>query len=495
MLSSDYTYLLAITIVTIVVAVVGKCLFCRAMRLRSGFGPRPMTWMEEHMLQCDCFPKEANLPPTCNVINCAVLFKDSMPSRGAIEKVVEEKLLPFTRFSSVPDVETHSWKPVDNIDLSDHIFISEPMESRVALDDKIQEIINHPLPTDRPLWRIHLLPAAKDAVGVKDCMFFRSHHTIGDGFSLVQVLEKTATNLDGSAITFTNPKEKKPMKLNPLAKPIYAVLYSLEWLRSALAFALQNTKCFESEYGFNSSLAHRKGGLRYSGHRKSICFEPFSLNYVKAIKNNSPKKATVNDVLLGAMVGAMKRYGGDAVDDKTIMRMLIPVAAPLEFGANPPAEGDRLGNNWSFCSVDLSSAIKSKDSVSRLLATGASMNRIKRSLLSPASMFITNKVMPLVPSFFAKNSSRDLFARNSVVFSNVPGAQQPCCFAGKEVDQIYPIFPNLIDQVIVLSYNGKLMLNMVVDPDVVKDYDKLEGYYREELLDMGQRLGVRDVQL
>mmetsp|Transcript_3458 Transcript_3458/g.2835 ORF Transcript_3458/g.2835 Transcript_3458/m.2835 type:complete len:87 (+) Transcript_3458:655-915(+) len=52
------------------------------------------------------------------------------------------------------------------------------------------------------------------------------------------------------------------------------------------------------------------------------------------------------------MVGAMRRYGGDAVDDNTIMRMLIPVGAPLEFGANPPPEGDRLGNNWSFCSAD-----------------------------------------------------------------------------------------------------------------------------------------------
>mmetsp|Transcript_3452 Transcript_3452/g.2830 ORF Transcript_3452/g.2830 Transcript_3452/m.2830 type:complete len:80 (-) Transcript_3452:169-408(-) len=78
------------------------------------------------------------------------------------------------------------------------------------------------------------MPAAKGATDVQDCMFFRSHHTIGDGFSLVQVLEKTATNLDGSSITFTNPKEKKPLRLNPAAKLIYAVLYCVEWVRSAL---------------------------------------------------------------------------------------------------------------------------------------------------------------------------------------------------------------------------------------------------------------------
>mmetsp|Transcript_6204 Transcript_6204/g.6140 ORF Transcript_6204/g.6140 Transcript_6204/m.6140 type:complete len:167 (+) Transcript_6204:138-638(+) len=159
---------------------------------------------------------------------------------------VKEKLLFFVRFSSIPDVETHGWKVVDNIDLSEHILASDVIEDRKALDDKIQEIINQPLPTDKPLWRIYMLPAAKGAVDVKDCMLFRCHHTIGDGFSLVQVLEKTATNLDGSPITFTNPKDKKPKRMNPLAKPVFALLYALEWLRSALSFVLQNDQLLPS---------------------------------------------------------------------------------------------------------------------------------------------------------------------------------------------------------------------------------------------------------
>lgn len=52
-----------------------------------------MTWMEEHMFLADCFPKEANLPATCNVINCAVLFKDKMPDRESIDKLVREKVM------------------------------------------------------------------------------------------------------------------------------------------------------------------------------------------------------------------------------------------------------------------------------------------------------------------------------------------------------------------------------------------------------------------
>ncbi|KAF4666970.1 hypothetical protein FOL47_003829 [Perkinsus chesapeaki] len=429
MFVDNYSFLVAASIVTLAACMVGRILFLAIVgsskKSSAAAGPRPMTWMEEHMFLCDCFPKEANLPPTCNVINCAVLFKDSMPDRDSIEKLVKEKLLSFTRFSCVPDVKSHSWKPVD-IDINDHIFTTKPIENRKALDDKIEEIINVPLPTDKPLWQLHLLPAA-DGAEQKDCVLFRSHHTLGDGISLVQLLDKIAVSPDGSPIVYINPKERKPVKMSITAKLVHGISFCLELVRSFIANLLQTKCCFESEYGFNSSLSHRKGGLEYSGVRKSICFKPFSLEYVKAIKNKSPKKATVNDVLLGAMVGAMRRYGGDAVDDNTIMRMLIPVGAPLEFGANPPPEGDRLGNNFSFCSVDLS--------------------------------------------------------------------KTPCCFAGKQVESIYPIFLNIITQVIVLSYNGKLMFNLTLDPNVVKDYDKFEGYYRDELLDMGRRLGVTDIEL
>ncbi|EEQ98768.1 conserved hypothetical protein [Perkinsus marinus ATCC 50983] len=494
MFVDSYSYLIAATIVTLAAALVGKVLSMAIVGAnKKSSGPRPMTWMEEHMFLADCFPKEANLPATCNVINCAVLFKDAMPDRESIDKLVREKLLSFTRFSCVPDVKTHSWKPVD-IDVAQHVLTSAPIKSRAALDDKIEEIINVPLLTDKPLWQIHLLPAAQGAEQ-KDCVLFRSHHTIGDGISLIQLLDAVAVSRDGGPITYVNPKEKKPIKMSLLTKLVYGVLFSLEWVRSLIANVLQTKSCFETEYGFNSSLAHRKGDLTYSGARKSICFKPFSLDYVKAIKNRSPKKTTVNDVLLGAMVGAMRRYGGSAVDNNTVMRMLVPVGAPLEFGPNPPPEGDRLGNNFSFCSVDLSEAIRSKDSISRMLASSRPMNHLKKSLEFLTSMFITNTILPLMPKFVPQGSSMDLFSRHSIVFSNVPGMQTPCCFAGKEVESIYPIFLNIITQVIVLSYNRKLMFNITLDPNVVKDYDKFEGYYRDELLDMGERLGVTDVQL
>lgn len=114
-------------------------------------------------------------------------------------------------------------------------------------DEHVDQIINVPLPTDKPLWQIHLLPAAEGAEQ-KDCVLFRSHHTIGDGISLVgtageylvwklyalcvqiQLLDAVAVSRDGGPITYVNPKEKKPIKMSFLTKLVYGVLFSLEWV-------------------------------------------------------------------------------------------------------------------------------------------------------------------------------------------------------------------------------------------------------------------------
>ncbi|EER17754.1 conserved hypothetical protein [Perkinsus marinus ATCC 50983] len=449
--------------------------------------------MEEHMYMSDCFPKESNIRPACNVINCEVFFKADLPDDSAVEKLVKENLLSFVRFSAVPDVKCHGWKMVD-VDLADHVFTHDPVKDRQELDTEVDKIINEDLPSDKPLWQVHFLPAAVGAQQ-KNCVVFRCHHTVADGLTLVQLLDKVATTPDGEPVTFVNYKAKKPVVFGPIKKFFFNILYCLEWVRSFVSNMHEGSLPLETSFGFNAPLSHRSGDMKYSGDRKSICFKPFSVDYVKAIKNKAPGKITVNDVLLGAMVGAMRRYGGAAVDNNTIMRILIPVGAPIDFGPNPPPEGDRLGNNWSFASADLSKAIRADGPLARLEETDGAMNRLKKSLDSTTSNFISNKLMPLYPLRKAQEATRAIYSRHTAIFSNVPGPTQPCCIGGKQIEAIYPIFLTLVEQVIVMSYNGQFYFNTTVDPNVVTDYDKFEGYYREELLDLGKRLGITDVQL
>ncbi|KAF4684027.1 hypothetical protein FOZ60_008341 [Perkinsus olseni] len=406
-----------------------------------------MSWMEEHMFLSDCFPKEANIRPACNVINCEVFFKDGLPAADKVEKLVKggckrsqlgpSALLSFVRFSAVPDVKSHGWKMVD-VDLANHIFTYKPVENRRALDAKVDEVaigLSHVI----SLYGKSICFRPPLELSRKDCVVFRCHHTVADGISLVQLLDKVATTPDGKPIKFVNYKAKKAAVQSSILRKD-CIQLPLR-VRSFVSNLRQAQQPLETDYGFDAPLSHRSGDMRYSGSRKSICFKPFSLDYVKAIKNKAPGKITVNDVLLGAM---------DAHTGRCSNRF---------WGANPPPEGDRLGNNWSFASADLSKAIRAEDSVARVEITDAVMNRLKESLDSTTSNFITNKLMPLLPPSKAQHSTKDLYARHTAIFSNVPGPQLPCCVGGKEIEAVYPIFLTLVEQVIVMSYNGKFYFN------------------------------------
>lgn len=68
------------------------------------------------------------------------------------------------------------------------------------------------------------------------------------------------------------------------------------------------------------------------------------------------------------------------------------------------------------------------------------------------------------------------------VFSNVPGPQQAMYFANEQMIAIQVLYPNLLPQVIALSYNGGIHMNIVVDPDMLRGADEIPGYFVDELV-------------
>lgn len=64
-------------------------------------------------------------------------------------------------------------------------------------------------------------------------------------------------------------------------------------VRSFVSNMREGSLPLETSFGFNAPLSHRSGDMKYSGDRKSICFKPFSVDYVKAIKNKAPGKVSL----------------------------------------------------------------------------------------------------------------------------------------------------------------------------------------------------------
>lgn len=123
-------------------------------------------------------------------------------------------------------------------------------------------------------------------------------------------------------------------------------------------------------------------------------------------------------------------------------------------------------------------------------ATQATTAKLKNSPTALVQQGIQDHVASMLPKFQQQQTALDTFARHSMVFSNVPGPAHPVFLCGKEIKGAQMLFPNLICQVGILSYNGTVCMNFQLDPQVVQDSHLLAKAFIDELEAMAQEYGV-----
>ena len=98
----------------------------------------------------------------------------------------------------------------------------------------------------------------------------------------------------------------------------------------------------------------------------------------------------------------------------------------------------------------------------RLSASHSAFAKIKGSLDAPMAALLVAANAKL-PQAIGQQVGRDLFSRHSIVFSNVPGPAEPIVIGGKTLVGLQAAYPNLIPQLICVSYNQRMHMNIVVD--------------------------------
>lgn len=76
------------------------------------------------------------------------------------------------------------------------------------------------------------------------------------------------------------------------------------------------------------------------------------------------------------------------------------------------------------------------------------------------------------------------------MFSNVPGPQESLYYAGKKMVGMQVLFPNLLPQALILSYDGGVYFNLSVDPEVTDQHAQLPRLYLEEARALAQCYGL-----
>ena len=215
---------------------------------------------------------------------------------------------------------------------------------------------------------------------------------------------------------------------------------------------------FKGEVGVGKAVAWSKG---------------IPLDDVKFVKNTMG--ATVNDVLVAAMAGALRRYvetRGDDPEGKEIRAMV-----PVDIRA---ADDTKLTNRFAL--VYLSLPIGIADPIDRLFATKRNMDAIKRS---PEALVTYQAIAGLgVVSDSIARSVRGYYAdKVSVVLTNVPGPSEKLYFAGKLLDTIVfwvPQSGSIGVGISIFSYAGQVNVGLITDRGLAPDPDTIIEAFQVE---------------
>ena len=453
------------------------------LRKKSGNRSRAMSFSSELMI-AGAFPKKATMAPP--LIHAVYFFKEA-PSMEKVQKTLS-RLFDFVRWRCSPEFNkaTNTWEFVDcqhNIDdHTGHKTVNSEAEIYELMDKLSKDDFSDM--TGKPLWKFYVIENKGTGVSAVFCQI---HHVIGDGISLVVALKKIFDDKAGAPLSFslssakTKAGAKAKTKQGPSMIGMFFILLKSTWRVVTLGMSK-----FDSDISFTTK--NKPQTAMSISTNKFVFFPTLRLSFVKAIKEKA--QGTVNDVMLSLTTGAIRRYcklRGDPLPAGLQVRALMPYAFPRsENEMNDPARCMR--NKWSFLSVPLPmDALAVTDRIEQCHST---MEGMKTSVDAIVQLFLQDHLLSKVPEFLVHQTAFDSVARHSLVFSNVPGPQVTAYFAGQPVLGMQAMFPNLINQVLIISYNGAVFMNMAVDSAIVTDIPALQKAFLDEAVELAEAYGL-----
>ena len=433
----------------------------------------PMTRVDQAWLHME--------KPTNLMMITGVMMFETQLDINKLKKVINDRFMAYPRFRQKVSASTTGtfWQDDADFDLDWHVRPTAlpGKADKQALERFVSLLASTPLDQTKPLWQFHLV----DRYDGGSAVVMRIHHCYADGIALVQVLlsmtdseakpskDKTLTKTwlksDGAAVNERMGSINRYMKMgeNLLGKgmdiyrdPSIASVIAKEGAEIAREFAFALSLSDDPETVLRGRL----------GVRKRVAWAPaLPLDDVKAISRAFG--ATVNDVLMASMAGALRSYmidRGENVDGLNI-RATVPV------NLRPLQHAKKLGNHFGLVFLDL--PIGEAHPVIRLIRVTESMNQLKQSRQAIVAYGLLATIGMLPPS--VQQLALELFSRKATtVATNVPGPPMPLYMAGVKLkEQMFwvPQTGSIGLGVSILSYNGNVHFGLIADAKLIPDPD------------------------
>jgi WS/DGAT/MGAT family acyltransferase len=427
---------------------------------------------------------------------CGVLMFKGRVRAERLKRVIEERFLVFRRFHqhAVELPGFAIWQTDRHFDIDRHLVVTAlpGKAGRKELQTLVSRLIATPLDPARPMWQFHLVEKYDGGSAI----VARIHHSYADGIALVRVmLSMTDAGPKGPpAMPFAPPdkhSEGADTPLGVLMQPVSGVMklaknVGTTLLERGTAIWHDPTKALElaSQGGALSSeiarlaLMGQDSPTRFKGRpgiAKCVAWaDPLPLDEVKVV--GKALAASVNDVLLSCVAGAMRAYLADKGEpvDGLVIRALVPV------NLRPLDKAYKLGNQFGLVFLELPIGIENP--VERLYAVRANMNALKGSYQPVVAMGLL-AAMGAGPRLF-QETILTLLARNATaVMTNVPGPQQALYLAGARIASLMFWVPQSGDLgvgVSILSYAGNVQFGIVTDRGLCPDPEAVIARFAPE---------------
>jgi diacylglycerol O-acyltransferase len=442
------------------------------------------------------------------IINGVLLFEDTIDFEELKDILAERFVAKYERFRQRVVMGSGGrlyWEDDPHFDIRAHVrryALPEPGDIP-TLQTIVSAIVNEPLDRRKPLWRYMLIENVEGGCAV----LARLHHCIGDGIALIKVLLNMTGATPGESLQLLHlPSQPRPPVPNPFTQLRSMASGAIKTgVRAAQGVANETFQTLENP-------SHPLSLLRSAGivsaasaailakllilppDRKSVFkgdlgavkrvvwSHSFPLDRIKEI--GMAHDATINDVLVAAVAGGLRRYMLDVGDDTAAgdITAMVPV--------NLRAESDtqRLGNQFAL--VYLSLPISLADAYDRLMLTKRHMDVLKSS----PEPFLVYQILGLIgtmPGDVARQATSWFAAKASAVLTNVPGPRQQIYFAGMPLNNLMfwvPQSGNIGLGISIISYNSKVTLGIMVDEHLIRDPQHIINGFELELLDLERRL-------
>jgi WS/DGAT/MGAT family acyltransferase len=436
---------------------------------------------------------ELERPTNLMVINGVIILAAPLALED-LKTVIRQRLLGIRRFRQRPAAaagpcSTPFWEDDPGFDIDNHVHrvtlppVGPAQSAQSVLQDLVSELASIPLDRSRPLWEFHLIEGYREG----SALICRIHHSIADGVSLVKVLlsitdreplpaQPSSPAHEGAATAPESGATGRGRRRH-LARRLVRKGLSLAMNPSRVASLAARGRQAASAMGDivltpPDSPTVLKGRL---GLAKQVAWSgPLPLDQVKAI--GTTMGGTVNDTLLAALSGALRRY----LDERgeTTDGLELHAAVPVDLRAE--GGGGQLGNRIGFVFLPL--PVGEADTVERLQAVRRAMSRLKGSYQAPAT-FATMQALGRTSSPVQHGFVDILASRASAIVTNVVGPKATRYLAGAPIEALFfwvPRTGGLALGVSILSYAGQVRLGVITDAGLLADPERIVAAFQAE---------------